>query len=49
LLQALWREDRDLRSTLWQASPLVVCGALKIAYDLLLLNQFRYLKPPEER
>ncbi|WP_159731475.1 MFS transporter [Methylosinus sp. Ce-a6] len=32
----------------WSASPLILCGALKIAYDLLLLNQFRHLKPPEE-
>src|SRR3984893_4550234 len=38
-----------LFSLSWQASPLIVCGALKIAYDLLLLNQFRYIKPPEER
>ena len=38
-----------LFSLSWQASPLIVCGTLKIAYDLLLLNQFRYLKPPEER
>ena len=38
-----------LFSLSWQASPLIVCGALKIAYDLLLLTQFRYLKPPEER
>lgn len=37
-----------LFSTSWQASPLIICGALKIAYDLLLLNQFRRLKPPEE-
>lgn len=29
--------------------PLVICGTLKIAYDLLLLRQFRDLKPPEER
>jgi len=28
--------------------PLILCGALKISYDLLLLNQFRLLKPPEE-
>jgi MFS family permease len=28
--------------------PLVVCGILKITYDLLLLSQFRHLKPPEE-
>jgi hypothetical protein len=32
----------------WQAYPLI-SGALKIAYDLLLLNQFRHLKPPKER
>jgi MFS family permease len=37
-----------LLSLPWQASPFIICGALKIAYDLLLLNQFRYLKPPEE-
>jgi MFS family permease len=28
--------------------PLVVCGVLKIAYDLALLFSFRHLKPPEE-
>jgi MFS family permease len=28
--------------------PLVICGALKIAYDLLLLGMFRRVKPPEE-
>lgn len=33
----------------YQAWPLVICGVLKIAYDLLLLMQFRHLKPPEER
>ena len=31
------------------AWPLVICGGLKIAYDLLLLMQFWHLKPPEER
>jgi len=31
------------------AWPLVLCGCLKIAYDLLLLAAFRHLKPPEER
>jgi MFS family permease len=31
------------------AWPLLICGTLKIAYDLLLLAQFRHLKPPEER
>jgi MFS family permease len=29
--------------------PLVVCGALKLGYDLLLLAQFRHVKPPEEQ
>jgi MFS family permease len=32
----------------WPAAPLVICGALKIGYDLLLLREFRQLKPPEE-
>jgi len=30
------------------AWPLVICGALKILYDLALLSMFRQLKPPEE-
>lgn len=30
------------------ALPLVICGVLKIAYDLLLLATFRRVKPPEE-
>lgn len=38
-----------LFSLSWQASPLIICGTLKIAYDLLLLEQFRELKPPEEQ
>jgi MFS family permease len=29
--------------------PLIICGGLKIVYDLMLLGQFRHLKPPEER
>lgn len=33
----------------YRAWPLVICGVLKIAYDLLLLLQFRHQKPPEER
>lgn len=33
----------------FQAWPLVICGALKIVYDLLLLVQFRHVKPPEEQ
>jgi MFS family permease len=32
-----------------QAWPLIICGVLKITYDLLLLGQFRSVKPPEER
>ena len=32
-----------------RAWPLLICGALKIVYDLLLLREFRHLKPPEER
>jgi MFS family permease len=28
--------------------PLVVCGALKIIYDMGLLYSFRHIKPPEE-
>ena len=30
------------------AAPLIVCGVLKIAYDLALLYSFRHIKPPEE-
>lgn len=29
--------------------PLVICGALKIVYDLTLLGMFRKVKPPEEK
>ena len=28
--------------------PLVICGVLKIGYDLALLYSFRHIKPPEE-
>jgi len=31
------------------AAPLIVGGALKIGYDLMLYRSFRHLKPPEER
>lgn len=31
------------------ALPLVICGVLKITYDILLLFAFRHLKPPEEQ
>jgi MFS family permease len=29
--------------------PLVLCGSLKIVYDLALLFSFRHIKPPEEK
>jgi MFS family permease len=32
----------------FKAWPLIICGVLKIVYDLLLLVQFRHVKPPEE-
>lgn len=32
-----------------EAWPLVICGILKILYDLALLSAFRHIKPPEER
>lgn len=32
-----------------RAWPLLICGVLKILYDLLLLMQFRHVRPPEER
>jgi len=31
------------------AWPLLLCGGLKILYDLLLLAAFRHVRPPEER
>ena len=33
----------------YQAWPLLLCGGLKIFYDLLLLAAFRNIKPPEEK
>jgi MFS family permease len=33
----------------YRSWPLFICGVLKIAYDLLLLVQFRHQKPPEEQ
>jgi MFS family permease len=38
-----------LLSTSLIGLPLVLCGALKIVYDLALLFSFRHMKPPEER
>jgi MFS family permease len=37
-----------LLMTAFTGLPLVVCGTLKIAYDLALLYSFRHIKPPEE-
>ena len=38
-----------LLTTAFSGLPLVVCGVLKIAYDVALLFSFRHIKPPEER
>ena len=38
-----------LLTTAFSGLPLVVCGTLKIAYDLALLFSFRHIKPPEEQ
>ncbi|SCB59144.1 Predicted arabinose efflux permease, MFS family [Rhizobium aethiopicum] len=32
----------------YRAWPLLICASMKITYDLLLLWQFRHLRPPEE-
>ncbi|WP_144187127.1 MFS transporter [Elioraea rosea] len=32
----------------WHAAPFIVCGLLKVAYDLALLWAFRHIRPPEE-
>jgi hypothetical protein len=37
-----------LLATPFSGLPLVLCGVLKIAYDLALLFAFQHLKPPEE-
>ncbi len=37
-----------LLATSFSGLPLIICGSLKIAYDLALLWSFRHLKPPEE-
>jgi MFS family permease len=38
-----------LLMTAFPGLPLVVCGVLKIGYDLALLYSFRHIKPPEEQ
>jgi len=37
-----------LLATPFSGLPLVVCGVLKIVYDVSLLYAFRHIKPPEE-
>jgi MFS family permease len=37
-----------LLSTTFLGLPLILCGALKIVYDVVLLFSFRHIKPPEE-
>ncbi len=37
-----------LLTTAFPGAPLVICGVLKMAYDLALLLSFRHIKPPEE-
>jgi MFS family permease len=38
-----------LLMTAFISLPLIVCGTLKIGYDLALLFSFRHIKPPEEK
>jgi MFS family permease len=38
-----------LLSTAFAGLPLIICGVLKIVYDLSLLFSFRHIKPPEEQ
>ena len=38
-----------LLTTPFTGLPLVVCGVLKIVYDVALLFSFRHIKPPEEQ
>jgi len=38
-----------LLATPFSGLPLVICGVLKIAYDIALLRSFRHMKPPEEK
>ena len=38
-----------LLATPFMGLPLVICGVLKIVYDLALLFSFRHMKPPEEK
>ncbi|WP_431285101.1 MFS transporter [Humitalea sp. 24SJ18S-53] len=33
----------------YDAWPFIICGVLKISYDIFLLRGFRHLRPPEEQ
>jgi hypothetical protein len=37
-----------LLATPFLGLPLILCGSLKIVYDIALLFSFRHIKPPEE-
>ena len=49
---AFWAMASGLSGVLMQSltfsAPLIVGGALKIGYDVLLYRKFRHIKPPEE-
>jgi MFS family permease len=38
-----------LLASAFSGLPLIICGSLKIVYDVALLLSFRHIKPPEER
>jgi hypothetical protein len=38
-----------LLATSFRGWPFLICGVLKITYDVLLLVQFRHVRPPEEQ
>jgi len=38
-----------LLATSFATLPLILCGGLKIVYDVALLFSFRHIKPPEEQ
>lgn len=38
-----------LLATPFSGLPLILCGTMKIAYDLALLWSFRHIRSPEER
>ena len=44
-----WRTTGVLLATPFSGLPLILCGVLKITYDVALLISFRHVKPPEEQ